>query len=181
MNLGLPKYCAPASLLNWLRHLSEMRLSEGWQLAVRQQWRCRTDRLWSRCGLLSYPMGSCWGPRRGEAFPDWKWQTSFPYVQLPCVPWKFPLGKVSAVPAVSMLQGCPILFSFQTLKKWYADMQDTLGNTAGTLKKSMNISCQLRCACAASTAAHPNGWSCAPSPQSPVRSEGQKLELPGAI
>ena len=121
MNLGLPKYCAPASLLNWLRHLSEMRLSEGWQLAVRQQGRCRTGRLWSRCGLLSYPMGSCWGPRGGEAFPDWKWQTSFPYVQLPCVPWKFPLWKVSAVPAVSMLQGCPILFCFQTLKKrWYA-------------------------------------------------------------
>ena len=131
MNLGLPKYCAPASLLNWLRHLLEMRLSEGWRLAVRQQWRCRTGRLWSSCGLLSYPMGSCWGPR-GEAFPDWKWQTSFPYVQLPCVPWKFPLGKVSAVPAVSMLQGCPILFCFQTLKKY---MQDTLGNTAGTLKK----------------------------------------------
>ena len=38
--------------------------------------------LWSRCVLLSYPMGSCWGPHGGQAFPDWKWQTSFPYFKL---------------------------------------------------------------------------------------------------
>jgi hypothetical protein len=69
------------------------------------------------------------GDPRGEAFPDWKWQTSFPYFQLPCILWKFPLGKVSGL--LRQCRGCPILFCFQTLKKWYANIQDT----AGALKK----------------------------------------------
>ena len=108
----------PASLLNWLRHLLEMRLSEGWPL-VRQQWRCRKGRRWW-CGLLSYPMGLVGD--RGEAFPD---NDRHPFPINFQRHWKFPLGK---------LPGCHQMPSVSRLPDPFCYL--LRHDTAGALKKN---------------------------------------------
>ena len=131
MNLGLPKYGAPArSCKSFELTKASVRNEAFRRLAVSPPTVALPKRPSLMVWFAKLSHGSCWGPWRG--FP-WQWQTSFPY-QLPKA-LEISVGEASWVPsdAISFEAARSFLLPLKTWYGWSIE------------KKSMKISCPLRC------------------------------------